>query len=58
MVGVEVPGVYDGVLYWECPDCGAAWHRWTEGFGSTDHYRVAAQPYIDKANAPARPVAS
>jgi len=29
--GVEVRGVYDGVLYWECPACQHAWSRWPEG---------------------------
>lgn len=28
MIGVEVQGVYDGVLYWMCPDCRGTWHRW------------------------------
>jgi len=45
MIGVEVPGVYDGVLYWECPDCGARWHRFTaDGWGADFH--KAAQPYV------------
>jgi hypothetical protein len=26
-IGVEVRGVYDGVLYWKCPDCGGTWDR-------------------------------
>jgi hypothetical protein len=30
-IGVEVRGVYDGVLLWQCPDCGGRWHRWPEG---------------------------
>ena len=30
-IGVEVQGVYDGVLYWACPDCGHAWPRWSDG---------------------------
>lgn len=30
LIGHEVPGVYDGVLYWRCPDCGAAWPRFGE----------------------------
>lgn len=30
-MGHEVPGVYDGILYWSCPDCGFAWPRWTDG---------------------------
>lgn len=32
-IGVEVRGVYDGVLYWACPDCGHGWPRWTDGAG-------------------------
>jgi Zn-finger nucleic acid-binding protein len=27
-IGVEVLGVYDGVLYWQCPDCDGMWNRW------------------------------
>lgn len=27
-IGIEVRGVYDGILYWRCPDCGGTWHRW------------------------------
>ncbi len=30
-IGVQVSGVYDGVLYWMCPDCGHTWHRFAEG---------------------------
>ena len=26
-VGVEIPGVYDGVAYWQCPDCDETWPR-------------------------------
>lgn len=41
-IGIEVMGVYDGVLYWQCKDCGGTWHRWPE-----DHYlRARAEPYI------------
>ena len=47
LVGVEVSGVYDGVLYWQCPDCGAAWHR----FPAIDWLHGTARPYIDRANA-------
>ena len=32
-LGYEVLGVYDGVLYWVCPECGHAWPRFTEGLG-------------------------
>lgn len=27
MVGVEIRGVYDGVVGWYCPDCGHKWVR-------------------------------
>lgn len=30
MIGVEVPWVYDGVLYWKCPDCNIAWPRFPD----------------------------
>lgn len=46
---VEVRGVYDGGLYFQCPDCHGAWHRWD----SLD-MRRKAQPYIDEANRRAR----
>lgn len=29
-IGVEVLGVYDGVLFWACPDCRQGWHRWDQ----------------------------
>jgi hypothetical protein len=29
LVGIEVRGGYDGVSYWQCPDCGATWNRFT-----------------------------
>lgn len=47
MIGVEIPGVYDGVLYWACPDCGARWHRFKdEGWGVDLH--EAAAPYVER----------
>lgn len=30
VIGVEVSGVYDGVLYWMCPLCNHRWHRFPE----------------------------
>jgi hypothetical protein len=47
MMGVEVQGAYDGVLYWQCPDCGGRWHRWAEG---TRLHEVAKQ-YVERTNA-------
>src|SRR6185312_8133772 len=29
-IGYEDRDVYDGILYWMCPDCGGAWHRWSK----------------------------
>lgn len=29
LIGIEVPGLYDGVSFWRCPDCGATWDRWS-----------------------------
>lgn len=31
LIGVEVRGVYDGILYWVCGDCRTRLHRWPEG---------------------------
>ncbi len=46
-IGIEISGVYDGVLYWQCPDCGWAWHR----FPQDDSRRsLRAQEYIDRQN--------
>ncbi len=42
IIGVEIPGVYDGVLYWACPACDRLWHRWP-----TDHYlRGRAERFV------------
>lgn len=29
--GIEIPEVYDGSLFYRCPDCHRAFHRWPEG---------------------------
>lgn len=44
-IGIEIPGVYDGTLYWLCRDCGWAWQRWSE----TGLSRIARR-HIDKNN--------
>lgn len=31
VVGCQVHGVYDGILFWECVEDGTRWHRWPEG---------------------------
>jgi hypothetical protein len=43
-IGIEVRGVYDGILFWQCPDCDGRWHRFAEG-----HWlRSRAERYIDR----------
>lgn len=44
IVGVEIPGIYDGTLFWQCPYCDARFHRFVEG---TDLWRKA-EPYVRK----------
>jgi hypothetical protein len=46
VIGWEVQGVYDGMLFYRCPDCGYAWHRWIDPY-----MRGKAQQYIDECNA-------
>jgi hypothetical protein len=41
-IGMEISGVYDGILFWECPDCKGRWHRFPEGHP----YRYKADIYI------------
>lgn len=31
VIGVEITGIYDGVLFWQCPFCDGRWHRWQPG---------------------------
>ncbi len=47
-IGVEVHGLYDGVLFWQCPECRGRWHRWPEG----SHLRDRAEPYVEIFAAP------
>lgn len=41
-IGIQIQGVYDGSLFWMCPDCEGTWHRWPGG--TYQHER--AIPYI------------
>lgn len=43
VIGIEIPGVYDGVLYWRCPCCGYDWHRWDD-----EHMRLKAALYMNQ----------
>jgi hypothetical protein len=45
-MGHEIPGVYDGVLFWSCPDCGMAWPRWT----GSDRRGTQAAMYVAAHN--------
>lgn len=48
VTGLEVQGVYDGVLYWACGECRHAWPRWTH----EEHRTRAelAEKYANKHN--------
>lgn len=37
VIGVEIPGRSDGVLFWRCPDCGHEWHRWPPDYRQLYH---------------------
>ena len=28
-IGIEIPEKYDGISYWQCPDCNATFNRFT-----------------------------
>lgn len=30
MMGIEIPGKYDGVSYWKCTECNTIFDRWTQ----------------------------
>ena len=42
IMGVEVPGVYDGALFWQCMACGHPFHRFEVG----DPLRIKAQTWV------------
>ena len=29
VIGIEIQGMYDGISYWECQNCGTTFNRWT-----------------------------
>ena len=43
-IGIEVQGVYDGVLYWMCPVCNHRWHRFPEGHP----LRARAEQFVNR----------
>lgn len=49
-IGIEIFGIYDGVLFWQCPDCGWAWHRaWSASWAP--EMIAKAEPYVTANNA-------
>lgn len=42
-IGVNIPGVYDGTLFWRCPYCGHDWHRFDDA-----RMRAKAQPHMNQ----------
>lgn len=46
LLGIEVRGVYDGILIWQCQACKKMWPRFTEG----PRY-LAARDLIEQWNA-------
>lgn len=47
-IGVEVPEVYDGTLYYRCPECGGEWHRWSESSGFQEKANEHMKLPLDK----------
>lgn len=41
--GVQIRGVYDGVLFWQCPFCDGRWHRFPVG----DYRHTRAIRYVE-----------
>lgn len=45
---MEIQGVYDGGLFYACPDCAGRWHRWPEGH----ELRARAETYVNPKEIP------
>lgn len=52
-IGVQVRGVYDGVLFYRCAKCGERSHRFDE-IDDSRLYKLA-EPYVDAGAARAEP---
>jgi hypothetical protein len=48
VIGVEVPGLYDGIAYWACPKCGCKWHRFTAPGRIRDHLARTNPEIVDR----------
>ena len=51
-IGVEISSIYDGILFYECPDCGGRWQRWPVGHPLHEK----ARPYVAEKGEVARGV--
>lgn len=52
-IGIVLPGVYDGVCLWKCPDCHRLWNRWEPEDGRRFELTRA---YIDAHQPPPEPL--
>lgn len=43
MMGYEIQGVYDGILFWGCPDCGHLWPRFAKETWGDLHTKAAQE---------------
>jgi hypothetical protein len=50
-IGVNIRGVYDGALYFQCPDCGIQWNRWDK----TSPLRYLAEDHMTNQAEETRP---
>ncbi len=51
LIGVEVRGKFDGVCYWECPECHVRWDRFTgEKIVTSQARRIAIQKGLNCKN--------
>lgn len=46
LLGIEISAIYDGILYWQCPNCNHRTNRWPEGHFLHDR----AEHWIAQAN--------
>lgn len=44
-ISVEVRGVYDGGLFYQCPECDECWHRWTDEDPFSNAMRAKAEAF-------------
>ena len=52
MIGVQIPRLYDGVLFWTCPRCGWAWPR---TFPNQPQRAEMSRVYADQHNTTREP---